>query len=101
MGVFSVAIEIGDPGGERYESIDAVVDTGATYTVVPASRLRRLRVTPRPTSPFELADGSLRDFAIGETRVSPNPPKDTDGRREDSGRGWVRELQGRWPGLLG
>ena len=32
---------------------------------------------------------------------SPNPPKDTDGRREDSGRGWVRELQGRWPGLLG
>ena len=31
--------------------------------------------------------------------VSPNPPKDTDGRREDSGRGWVRELQGRWPGV--
>ena len=31
----------------------------------------------------------------------PNPPKDTDGRREGSGRGWVRELQGRWPGLLG
>ena len=34
-------------------------------------------------------------------RLSPNPPKDTDGRREDSGRGWVRELQGRWPGVLG
>ena len=33
--------------------------------------------------------------------VSPNPPEDTDGRREDSGRGWVRELQGRWPGVLG
>ena len=32
---------------------------------------------------------------------NPNPPKDTDGRREDSGRGWVRELQGRWPGVLG
>ena len=30
--------------------------------------------------------------------LSPNPPKDTDGRREDSGRG-VRELPGRWPGL--
>ena len=30
--------------------------------------------------------------------LTPNPPKDTDGRREDSGRG-VRELQGRWPGL--
>ena len=33
--------------------------------------------------------------------LNPNPPKDTDGRREGSGRGWVRELQGRWPGLLG
>ena len=33
--------------------------------------------------------------------LDPNPPKDTDGRREDSGRGWVRELQGRWPGVLG
>ena len=45
-----------------------------------------------------------RDFGGGGvvTRVlSPNPPKDTDGRREDSGRGWVRELQGRWPGVLG
>ena len=27
-------------------------------------------------------------------RLSPNPPKDTDGRREESGRG-VRELQGK------
>ena len=35
------------------------------------------------------------------TSLSPNPPKDTDGRREGSGRGWVRELQGRWPGVLG
>ena len=30
--------------------------------------------------------------------LTPNPPKDTDGRREDRGRG-VRELQGGWPGL--
>ena len=36
-----------------------------------------------------------------EVTLTPNPPKDTDGRREDSGRGWVRELQGRWPGVLG
>ena len=38
--------------------------------------------------------------SIGSNRafLSPNPPKDTDGRREDSER-VVRELQGRWPGL--
>ena len=43
--------------------------------------------------PFE-----SEDCQYGESRLNPNPPKDTDGRREDSGRG-VRELQGRWPGL--
>ena len=41
----------------------------------------------------------LTDISL--SGLSPNPPKDTDGRREDSGRGWVRELQGRWPGVLG
>ena len=40
-------------------------------------------------------------IVIRDANLSPNPPKDTDGRREDSGRGWVRELQGRWPGVLG
>ena len=30
-------------------------------------------------------------ISSGELTLSPNPPKDTDGRREDSGRGWVRE----------
>ena len=38
---------------------------------------------------------------LSRPTLSPNPPKDTDGRREGSGRGWVRELQGRWPGVLG
>ena len=52
--------------------------------------------------------GHLVDFCQPNSRrtlewqttspLTPNPPKDTDGRREDSGRG-VRELQGRWPGL--
>ena len=48
------------------------------------------------------ADAEIVEVADNEKVViNPNPPKDTDGRREDSGRGWVRELQGRWPGVLG
>ena len=50
-------------------------------------------------------NSGLRAIIMPEIKIglelSPNPPKDTDGRREDSGRGWVRELQGRWPGVLG
>ena len=69
MGVFTVEIEIGDPDGQRFERLEAVVDTGATYTVVPAARLRRLGVVPSVSSPFELADGTMRDFDIGQTQV--------------------------------
>ena len=42
--------------------------------------------------------GCRLDAGQPDKILSPNPPKDTEGRREDSGRG-VRELQGRWPGL--
>ena len=50
--------------------------------------------------PSELYEGILA-LGLFFALLSPNPPKDTDGRREGSGRGWVRELQGRWPGVLG
>ncbi len=66
---FTVEIEIGDPDGQRFERLKAVVDTGATYTVVPAARLRHLGVAPSVSSPFELADGIMRDFDIGQTQV--------------------------------
>ena len=52
-----------------------------------------------------VSGGGVRDAGACQVgamgHLNPNPPKDTDGRREGSGRGWVRELQGRWPGLLG
>ena len=38
--------------------------------------------------------GRWHRHRTGSPRLSPNPPKDTDGRREESGRG-VRELQGK------
>ena len=36
VGTFAVQIEIGDLRGERYEDMEALVDTGATTTVIPA-----------------------------------------------------------------
>ena len=40
----------------------------------------------------------VRERAGSRRRLNSHPPRDTDGRREGSGRG-VRELPGRWPGL--
>ena len=69
MGVFSVPIEVGDPHGARFEQVDALVDTGATFTIVPASVLRNLGLESQERGAFELADGSLQEFDIAETRL--------------------------------
>ena len=67
MGTFRYPIEIGDPQGQRYERVEALVDTGASYTVVPASLLQRLGVTPHDRIPFILADGRQIERDIGRT----------------------------------
>jgi predicted aspartyl protease len=67
MGVFSVAIEVGDPGGGRFERVEAVVDTGASYTQLPASTLRRLGVQADEKRTFVMADGRREQSDIGQT----------------------------------
>ncbi|MDP3767555.1 MAG: retroviral-like aspartic protease family protein, partial [Dehalococcoidia bacterium] len=69
MGVFTVAIGVGDPQGERFEDVEAPVDTGASYTAVPASLLRRLGVGVEGQRPFILADGRTVERDVGQTRV--------------------------------
>jgi len=69
MGTFFVPIEVGDPDGKRYERIDALVDTGATYTSVPGSTLRALGVEPYDRLRFIQADGSEYERDIGQTWV--------------------------------
>ncbi len=69
MGTFRVAIEIGDAAGERWESVEALVDTGATYTSVPAPLLRRIGVTPHARATFALADGRHVELDIGRSWI--------------------------------
>ena len=69
MGVFSVPIEIGNFDGERFETIDALVDTGATYTMLPRSLLMGLGISPPRSRTFGLVDGSTRPFEMADARV--------------------------------
>lgn len=66
MGTFKVEIEIGDATGERWERIEALVDTGATYTWVPANVLRRLGLQPQFRRPFLTADGRQIEREMAE-----------------------------------
>lgn len=70
MGTFSVTMDIGDPLGENWEPVDALVDTGSTYTWVSRVLLARLDVHPQFRREFETADGRIieRDMAIAMVR---------------------------------
>ena len=46
VATFSVAISVGDMRGEKFEEMEALVDTGATTTVIPGAALRRLGIAP-------------------------------------------------------
>ena len=72
MGSFRVAIEIGDPQGQRFQPIEALVDTGATYTWVPRDILEQLGVRPSRRWNFILADGREVEYDIAWTMVRLN-----------------------------
>lgn len=69
MGVFRHPMEIGDQAGRRFETVDAVVDRGASFTVVPGAVLRRLGVAPQRKVSFRLAKGTAMEREVGETVV--------------------------------
>ena len=69
MGAIRVPIEIGDFAGARFETVSALVDTGATYTMMPRSVLAGLGVAPGWRRTFALADGREREFEMAHATV--------------------------------
>jgi len=57
MTAFSVRVDIGDQQGQRFQPVDALVDTGSTYTWIARSVLEGLDLRPIGQREFELADG--------------------------------------------
>ena len=76
MGTFRVSIEVGDPLGQRYETVEVLVDTGATYATLPAPLLHGLGIVPHARDTFVLADGRRVERDIGRTWIR------VDGRAE-------------------
>ena len=72
MGTFYMALEIVGPSEGRSESVQALVDTGASYSWVPASVLQRLGVEPTIRFQFILADGRQIERDMAEARVRLN-----------------------------
>lgn len=69
MGTFGVPIEVGNQTGDDFVEIDALVDTGATYTVLAGDLLERMGVEPVDRRSFQLADEKVVDYDVGEVRL--------------------------------
>ena len=69
MGHFRVPVQVGSRTGEHLESLEALVDTGATLTLIPREVLERLGVVPEEEWPFELADGREVRYPVAWVQI--------------------------------
>ena len=66
---YSVRFALYCPDRSRSRPLIGVVDTGASFTVIPAHILDELGIARAEWEQFILADGSLHNLAIGYARV--------------------------------
>ena len=69
MGTFFVEIGIGDPDGERWVTVEALVDTGASVCSVPSSILQDFSVVPKRQKRYRFAQGESRSMGVGQTYI--------------------------------
>ncbi|HEY8694889.1 MAG TPA: retroviral-like aspartic protease family protein [Chloroflexota bacterium] len=69
MGTFNVAIEVGDRDGSRWQSLEALVDTGATFTVIPREVWDEVGLQASHQLPFELGDGRRVELDLAEAQI--------------------------------
>ena len=69
VGTFTVVLQVSDLEGRQTIEIEALVDTGATYTVLPNDVLARLGVEKEETRSFELADNQIVEYPVGQARI--------------------------------
>jgi clan AA aspartic protease len=69
MGLFRVSARLTGPTG-RSEEVELLVDTGATFLVVPRTIADRLELRPTRTCPIQTAGGREETWPLGEVRLT-------------------------------
>ncbi|MGH2452945.1 MAG: retroviral-like aspartic protease family protein [bacterium] len=70
MGTFRVPVQVGRLEGGEPETIEALVDTGATWTWIPRPILDRLGINPSGRRRLELANGHIVERESGFALVT-------------------------------
>ena len=70
MGTFRVEIGVGHPQGGDLHPVSALVDAGATHSMMPESLLMALSLAPLKQVRFRIANGGRIEYGVGEARFS-------------------------------
>jgi len=69
MGTFSITIAIGTADRRTFREVEALVDTGATFTWLPEDLLHELGHRPITKRRFQMADGRILERDLGEVAI--------------------------------
>jgi clan AA aspartic protease len=71
VGAFNVRFEIGHPASDQWLALEALVDTGSTYTWVPRDLVEQIGLSAQFQREFETADGRVivRDVTVARARL--------------------------------
>jgi clan AA aspartic protease len=69
MSTFNVPIQVGSPSGGEFQPVSALVDTGASHTMLPGDMLATLGVVVIEKVAFNLADERTVEYDVGEARI--------------------------------
>ena len=72
MGLFNVELTVSDLAGTHVSDVEALVDTGARYTMLPGKLLRAMNVDVVRVGQFAMADGTVHELPVGEARIAIN-----------------------------
>ncbi len=75
MGNFNVPLQVASLAGQEFVEVEALVDTGATYTSLPRDLLIGLGVDQEEDRMFELADNQIVEYPVGQARISLEGPE--------------------------
>ena len=69
MGAFRVEVTVSNREGTASRDVEALVDTGAFYSLLPSGVLTEIGITPTRTRTFKVADGRTVELPVGEAMV--------------------------------
>ena len=72
MGVFNWPVRLESMDGGKSLEIEAMVDTGASYTMIPSRMLKEMGVTPIRKISLRLADARVVEYDMGRVWANIN-----------------------------